>query len=392
MKKSLILLFIFSSSLFASAQISGKVTDGNSQPVEFATVFNLRNKMSSVTNVTGEFSISGLVGDSIRIQHLNFNQLDVIVLGLNNKYVLREKFNIMSEIPVTAGYVMIRKSCENTYNRFKDKNISRGYLRYFSASDKDTTQIIDVDLDIVQQKLKDFNKGERISPFKVQERNRSIANNPFSGLKPLFLNINFINDWSVSVGRAQYKKSEDDLFYKYYFAVNDSVEGGIITGIEVVIQKSDTCLLTVKYFTTFPLQDKEGKNIKIRSHCWYIKYEYKNGFAYLSESMSKLILPNPKNIDNDLSVSLFFRTYDDGSENLKRRPNGNGIFFNSWLQSLIKNRYQEEFWASKEYLNFDVNIFDSLLNMKGTVENGYIWSGKIPRTLGYTYYIHKDKF
>ena len=326
MKKSLFILYLFCSSLFARAQISGIIIDENKQPIEFATIYNLRNRMSSITNANGVFSLSGILGDSIRIQHLNYDILEAKTTDEKKTFILIGKVNNLREVPITAGYVMIRKSCENTYKRFKGKNILRGYLRYFSTNDKDTTQIIDVDLDLVQQKLKDFNKGEKISPFKVQERNRILANNPFSGLKPLFLNIKFVNDWAVSVGRAHYKKTEDDLVFKYYIVKNDSIDAGSIAGVEVVIQKSDTCLSTVKYFTTFPLKDKEDKSVKIKSHCWYIKYEYINGFAFLSESMSKLILPNPENIDNELSVSLFYRTYNDGSENLKRRPEGNGIF------------------------------------------------------------------
>ena len=392
MKKSLFILYLFCSSLFARAQISGIIIDENKQPIEFATIYNLRNRMSSITNANGVFSLSGILGDSIRIQHLNYDILDAKTTDEKKTFILIGKVNNLREVPITAGYVMIRKSCENTYKRFKGKNILRGYLRYFSTNDKDTTQIIDVDLDLVQQKLKDFNKGEKISPFKVQERNRILANNPFSGLKPLFLNIKFVNDWAVSVGRAHYKKTEDDLVFKYYIVKNDSIDAGSIAGVEVVIQKSDTCLSTVKYFTTFPLKDKEDKSVKIKSHCWYIKYEYINGFAFLSESMSKLILPNPENIDNELSVSLFYRTYNDGSENLKRRPEGNGIFFNTLFQGLIKNRYHEEFWDNKEYLIFDINIFDSLLNIKSTVKNESNRSGNTPQALSYKYYFQKIKF
>ena len=391
MKKSFIILFIFSS-YFATAQISGSVIDEKGQPIEFATVYNLRNKVSSITNVEGEFNISGLLGDSIRIQHLNYEILEVKVLDEKKKYVLTEKINNLSEVPITAGFVMFKKSCENTYKTFKQLNISRGYLRYFCTNDKDTTQVIDVDLDIVQQKLKDFNKGEKISIYKVQERNRIIANNPFLGIEPMFLNINFINNWASSLGHAKYQKIEEDNFFKYYFFGNDSVDQHKFDRIEVVIQRSDTCLISVNYFSNISFINKEGKSVKIKNHYWHIKYEYLNGFAYLSESVSNFIVYNPKNNDNELAVSLIYRTYDNGSENLKRRPKGRAIIQNIWLQGLIKNRYQEEFWDCKEYLNFDVKIFDSLLNMNVTVENGSMWSVKNPLPLGYKYYIDNKKF
>ena len=132
--------------------------------------------------------------------------------------------------------------------------------------------------------------------------------------------------------------------------------------------------------------------MKIKNHCWYIKYEYINEFAYLSESMSNFILLNPKNIDNELAVSLFFRTYNNGVDNSKRRPEGNGIFFNTLFQGLIKNRYHEEFWDNKEYLIFDINIFDSLLNIKSTLKNESNRSGNTPQALSYKYYFQKIKF
>jgi len=348
--------------------------------------------MSTITDVDGEFKISGLIGDSIRIQHLNYEIFGIKISDEKKKFVLSGKVNNLKEVPITAGFVMFKKSCQNTYKKFKGKNISRGYLRYFSINDKDTTQIIDVDLDIVQQKLKDFNKGERILPYKVQERNRIIGKSPFLGIEPIFLNINFINDWASSLGHAKYYKIEDDIFFKYYFFGYGSDDQHKFERIEVVIQRSDTCLISVKYFTNFSFIDKGGKTMKIKNHCWYIKYEYINEFAYLSESMSNFILLNPKNIDNELAVSLFFRTYNNGVDNSNRRPNGRAISQNFWLPFLIKNRFQEEFWESKEYLFFDTNIFDSLLNKKGPLENESMWSGVNSFPLGYKYYMDNKKY
>lgn len=359
--KNIITILLILINYFVTAQITGNVWDENNESIEFATIFNINRQASSITDINGVFKLEANIGDSIRIQHLNFETLEFKVRVMNDNYILIQKNINLSEVTVTAKYTisLFKKSCKNTFDTFKDKNISRGYLRYLSTVGKDTTQIIDIDFDIVQKKQKSIDKGEIFYPHKVQERNVYNSSTPFFRTTPFFTYINLIYTWASYLDHFNYSKVEDSRYIKLHFIGNNSDNR-----IEVIIQKKDTCLLSVTEIFSTSFVNKNGGRLKIEQSCWHIKYAYENGIGYLYELSSRLILPNPKNDKDVLSMLLFYKTYNSGVNNLKRRPNGRRMFYNSWDPQRIKNRYSEKFWES---ISFTSNIpynFENIVNLK----------------------------
>jgi len=158
--------------LFSFGQIKGTLQDSNSEPIEQAVIRNKINNSRAISNGDGEFVIKGRIGDSIRIRHLNYKISTFKVEANNSKYILSPKNFNLPEMVVSLNYAfqLFKKSSENTFNRLKDKSISRWYLQYTKVENKDTLIRQDLDLDIKRKKFKSFEKGEKISVIKIQER------------------------------------------------------------------------------------------------------------------------------------------------------------------------------------------------------------------------------
>ena len=366
MKNQLAFLFIFVG-FFATAQISGTVTNEKNEPVEYTTIFNISKETSSITNVKGVFQLEGNIGDSIRIRHLNYKTGEFKISLPNDNYTLSQKNYNLGEVVVSANYAarLFEKSCENTYNKLKDKNISRGFLRNIRIENNDTTQLIDIDLDIVQRKQKSYNQREKIAPYKVQERIiRDTINTTELKIKSsMFPSFNKVN-WSKFQNYFNYFEIEDPEVIKLYFFNKKSFKDSIIH-IEVIIQKSDTLLLSIAIIGKNLLKNKKGVTLKMDTNSFtYIKYNYDNDFSYISEFRRGWILTNSVFGRKDLTVLQFFKTYNNGASNLERRPNGHRIFDNVLESNKIKNKYDEEFWERDLYLNITPYDFEYLLNLK----------------------------
>lgn len=355
--RNIVIIFLILTNYFVTAQISGNVWDENNRPIEFATIFNLANKSSAITNVNGFFNIKGKVGDSIRIQHVNCVTKEIRIKAPDDSYMLLTKNIRLGEITVTAKYAIniFKRSCSNTFNTFKHNNIYRGYFRYLSTIDKDTSQIINIDLDMVQKKRKDIDEGEKLIPYKVQESNEFKPSTPFCRTQPFFTYIDQIYTWANYLDNANYFKVEDSLYIKLYFI-------GKKQKMEVVIQKEDTCLVCVTEVSSAPLRKKTGEQLKINKSYWHIKYAYENGIGYLSEMSNELIFQDTRNEKNLLTFMQFYKTYDYKVDNMKRRPNGDRIYNNLWEPRFIKNSYEEKFWKRMSFTN---NIPDSMESFAG---------------------------
>jgi hypothetical protein len=352
-----------------TAQITGTVKNRSNEPVEFATIFNKTTKASSITNKNGMFQLSGNVGDSILIQHLNYKAKDFRVNKLSDNYRLLEKNYSLGEVVVSANYAarLFELSCRKTYDKLKEENISRGYLRKMVVVEKDTTQLIDIDLDIVQKKQKSFNQKEKILPYKIQER---IVESHQDSTKLNFrLNIfpefNMI-EWDKFEKYFNYFEIQDAKFINLYFLNKKSFQDSI-THIEVKIQKSDSCLYSFAVISKKRFKNRKGETLKMQTKIvGYARFDYIDGFSYLLENCTGIFLTNSETGRKDMTVNQFFKTYNNGAANLEKRPDGRRIFYNEITKNLIKNKYEEEFWKNDSYLEYSNYDFDKLLNLNFT--------------------------
>lgn len=367
MKNLLFIIFVFVS-FISKSQISGKVFNENSETVEFATILNKSTKTSSITNKNGEFQLSGNVGDSIRIQHVNFKTNDFRVNKISDNYRLLEKNYSLGEVVVSANYAarLFELSCRKTYDKLKEENISRGYLRKVVVVEQDTTQLIDIDLDIVQKKQKSFNQKEKILPYKIQERIVESLQDSIKLNARIFIFPQFnIIAWDKFEKYFNYFEIQDSQFINLYFLNKKSFQDSV-THIEVKIQRSDSCLYSVAMVSKKQLKNRKGEILKMQTKIFeYVKYDYKDGFSYLSECYRGIFLTNSDTGRKGL-VKQFFKTYNNGVANLEKRPDGRRIFDNEITNNLIKNRYEEEFWKNDSYLEYSNYDFDKLLNLNFT--------------------------
>lgn len=346
MNKLITICFIFLGYLL-SAQITGNVNNETNKPVEFATIQNLTQKTSSITNEGGFFKLKGKTGDSIRIQHVNCKTKDFIVTKLHDNYLLERKFISLGEVEVTAQYVrgLLNKSCRNTFDKFRNKKtVSRGYFRYLSTNNADTTQVIDLDVDVVYRKKKNLGKGQSIIPYTMQSRNICDSTTPFASIKPLYFKINEVNAWANFFENFRYYKVEDTSLIKLYF-----IGHGIEDKTEITISKTDTCLVSfIINSGKHVLMSTNGDKFNICKTTHYIKYDYTSGYCVIAESGIKYTLLHPSYKNTVLSMSLLFKSYDN-SPNLERRETSDGIWFNKFQPEDFETHYITKFWNSEQY-------------------------------------------
>jgi hypothetical protein len=171
-------------------------------------------------------------------------------------------------------------------------------------------------------------------------------------------------DWSKFQSYFNYFKVEDSQFIKLYFFNKESFKDSI-THIEVKILKLDSCLSSFSLVTQNPLRNRKGDILKMKTTSFiHISYDYESGFVCLNEISRGLILTGSENGRKDVSIFQFYKTYNNGATNLKSRPGGIRIFHNELNVSLIKNKYDEEFWEKESYLKSVPYDFDYLLNLK----------------------------
>lgn len=330
-------------------QIKGTVMDNSLTPVELATIINITRHTESTSNLEGEFVIEGTIGDSIQIKHINYMISEFKVEGNNNNYLLELKNYLINEVVVSSNEAsrLCKKSFENTYNRLKDKSVSRGYLRYLKTADNDTLTIQDIDLDIERQKQRSFNEGEKISIYKIQERTVSE-----SMLKVKELSIQkYICpptnqfDWDIFSKSYIYYKVEDSQYIKLYFLSKKSFLENI-AHFEITIQKKDSCLLSFAYTIQGLFSKKNGDKLDSTKTYSYTKYDISDGYSFLSETFDSVILPNPKKGGKNIEMSLHYKTYDNGLQDLRLRQKVYKIYNNIFNPHLVTNRYTNKFWIN----------------------------------------------
>ena len=354
-------------SLSSIGQIKGTIMENDSTPIEFARIVNITRNSTSITNLDGEFVIDGNISDSIQIQHINYIVSSFKITALTDRYLLTPMNYILDEVVISSDYAykLFKESCMNTYNKLKDRSITRGYLRYLKTENYDTLMIQDIDLDIERQKSISFDEGEKISIFKIQERTLCDSLPEGRELKLSKYICPPVNqfDWDVFSKSYIHYKVEDSQYIKL-FLFSKKLLTDYNTHFEVIIQKEDSCLLIFAKTTKGSFRSKKGEKTGVANSYSYIKYGFDNGFSFIAETFDKVVLPDPVNEKNNVVMSLHYKTYDNGIRNSKLRPKGHKIQNNIFYPSIVKNRYADKFWINNSgigTINYD---FEYLSNVK----------------------------
>ncbi len=112
--------------------------------------------------------------------------------------------------------------------------------------------------------------------------------------------------------------------------------------------------------------DEDYFNIDKTYH--YIKYDYTDGFGFLSEYVQGFVISEIRDKNNTIELSENLKTYDNGKNNLVKRKHINRIYKNSFNLSYLFNKYKTEFWKNipeSETTPFD---FEKLENFKIMIE------------------------
>ena len=100
----LMLLLLFPSGAFAQQQmIKGQVVDDKGDTVIGATVMLKGTQEGAITDIDGNFSIKGKVGNTLTISYVGFSPLEVKVTKLEgNRFVLKEDSKVLDEVVVVG--------------------------------------------------------------------------------------------------------------------------------------------------------------------------------------------------------------------------------------------------------------------------------------------------
>ncbi len=351
-------------SFYSTAQITGTLIDKDNKTVNFATIYNLTKKTSSITNIEGEFKLEGNVGDSIRIQHLNYFSGTFIIVDFNDTYILNQKSFSIKEVFISASYAsaLLKKSCDNTYSKLKNKNYYRGYLNYLLLTNNDTTQIVSVDLDLTHRKFNNLNQGEKINSFSIQERvvKDTASTGKLSIAKYIGFPLNgFI--WKEIPNTFNYVKIEDSLFIKIYLLSKKSVLDSIMN-CEVIINKKDTCLYSIAITNKNAFINKKNKEIIENNGSYqYVRYGFTNHTYYLAEFSNGFLIRDPQKENLLYKGSIYYKTYQTGV-NLKKRKKRRRIPGNIFIPNQFKNKYYNDFWKDINKTAVTISDFDYLFN------------------------------
>lgn len=355
--------------------IIGTVTNKNKQPVEFATLYNSTQKTTCISNAQGKFKLVAEIGDSVKIQHLNFQSNNYKIQKKEEDFILVEKDFLIEEVMVSpqVAFDLFNKSCENTWKTFKEENTSRAYAKCTrKLYGEVVAQEAFLDVDMIQKKLSSYKRGEKTNIYRIQEKMEKHSDFPENDL---LIDLNLFYPtiqqiyWVDLPKSFNYLKREENNFIKLILSSKSTYDHQC--NIEVAIHKKDT---TLNYFAMVKKDIKlpflHSKLVRERAQeVWdtipvqktyhFIKYDYTNGFGYLSEYMQGAVVKP----DREIEISEHLRTYNMGTEPLKRRNSGKRIFANRIVLRSIKNQYETDFWKNElfpEKMPYDFNVLGNM--------------------------------
>ena len=100
----LMMLLLFPSGAFAQQQmIKGQVVDDKGETIIGATVMVKGAKEGTLTDIDGNFSVKGKVGNTLSISYVGFSPLEVKVTKLEgNRFILKEDSKLLDEVVVVG--------------------------------------------------------------------------------------------------------------------------------------------------------------------------------------------------------------------------------------------------------------------------------------------------
>ena len=165
---------------------------------------------------------------------------------LNPEFILLKKDFLIEEVKVSPQFAfdLFNKSCENSWKTFKEKNISRALVKctrkLYGHVD---AQIANLDVDIVQEKLKNYKRGEKVNLYKIQEMLETPGKLPD---EDFLLDLNLFYPpiqqiyWVDLPKQFNYVKQEENNFLKLILSSKSTYNHKC--NIEVTMNKKDTTL------------------------------------------------------------------------------------------------------------------------------------------------------
>ena len=100
----MMMLLLFPSGAFAQQQmIKGQVVDDKGETIIGATVMVKGAKEGTLTDIDGNFSVKGKIGNTLTISYVGYSPLEVKVTKLEgNRFVLREDSKLLDEVVVVG--------------------------------------------------------------------------------------------------------------------------------------------------------------------------------------------------------------------------------------------------------------------------------------------------
>lgn len=381
--KYFLLLLICSAYLPSVAQISGQVIDSDGLPISYATVFNLKNKIGSVTDSIGHFKIDASISDSIRIQHISYKSDNFTISKDLDKYQLQRNINDLKEVVVSKNYVawLYFRGYFNTVSKMQNESRNRMYGRAVKLLNADTLEKVSMDLDYernnsgnnpmkiphnrfieVQRYSEQFNAQlDTISNKLINFRFFPVKGLP--GIKEAPSREAAMNDDYI------FQISVDSLFYFIDFIprkiapINSSI-------FEVIISKKDTCMISFAA-VTLPYPFKAAK-LNVKSYqpetmdiAFFTRIEFENSQGYIATSYSVLNMYysiGQKTYSKRYSIQL--KNYAHQPEVIKKRS---GIWMiNNFFayNKKLKSKYSDEFWKNPDFPKEVPYDFDHLRSLK----------------------------
>ena len=300
-----LLLFVFCSTYFSTiAQISGQVQDSDGLPISYATVFNLKNKMGSVTDSIGHFKLAASISDSIRIQHISYKSDNFIILKDLDKYKLNRNVNDIKEVVVSKDYAawLYFRGYSNTISKMQDESRNRMFGKAVKLLNADTLVKVSLDLDYERNILgKNQKKNMHNRFFEVQRYSEQFDDQrdtmstqlmdysffPLKGLpviKEASSRENAMNDDYI------FKISVDSSFFYIDFIPRKIASNNRFI-FEIIITKKDTCLISFAA-ANLPHPINSGKSNKKSNqpetvdNASFMRIEFENGQGYIATTYS----------------------------------------------------------------------------------------------------------
>ena len=382
-KKHFILLVFCCTYLSSLAQISGQVLDPDGVPINYATVFNLKNKIGSITDSIGHFKIVASISDSIRIQHISYKS-DIFTISKDfDKYQLQRNINDLKEVIVSKNYAawLAIRGYMNTVSRMKNKSRNRMYGCAVKMMNADTLDKVSLDFDYERNNSGNNPKKIPHNRFIEIQRYSEQFNVQLDTISNKLINFRFspvkgLPGMKEAPSREEamnddyiFQISVDSLFYFIDFIprkiapINRSI-------FEVIISKKDTCMISFAA-VTLPHPFKAAKSNdkstqpETMDNAFFMRIEFENSQGYIATSYSVLNMYysfGQKIYTKRYSIQL--KNYAHQPEVFKKRP-GKWMINNSFIfNRKLKSKYSDEFWKNSDFPKEVPYDFDHLRSLK----------------------------